>query len=237
MSCTSGILRRLFTRNSCRGIKVFPSWRSGELIYLGRYLTSNVNITVNGTSVPLGERYRKFTTPINNYTILAFGILFDFTGNDKFVSTCQPVRSLVQEPWFQSLLKHHTSDVDLILIAGHTPLRNSTGFEYSVVLDAIREHLPHMPVQFFGGHSHIRDFRKYDERAYGIESGRYLETLGWVSLDLEPFKVGRRYIDNNIPGYEFHSGVLSRDFETQEGKSISTEIQKKVFLQRLSDGD
>ena len=188
-----------------------------------------MNITVNGTSVPMGERHRKFTTPINNITILAFGILFDFTGNDKFVSTCQPVQHLIREPWFQSVLRHQTSDVDLILIVGHTPLRNTTGFEYPVVLNAIREYLPDIPVQFFGGHSHIRDFIKYDEWAHGIESGRYLETLGWISMDLGPkFRVGRRYIDNNVPGYEFHSGVVSRDFETQEGKSISNEIQKKV---------
>ena len=187
-----------------------------------------MNITVNGTSIPLGERYRKFTTPVNNFTILAFGILFDFTGNDKFVSTCQPVQSLVQEPWFQSVLQHETSDVDLIVVVGHTPVRNTTGFEYPVVLNAIRQHLPDIPVQFFGGHSHIRDFRKYDKKAHGIESGRYLETLGWISMDLEPFKVGRRYIDNNLPGYEYHSGVLSKDFATQEGKDISAEIQKKV---------
>jgi hypothetical protein len=50
------------------------------LLILGRYLTSNVNITVNGTSIPIGSRYRKFQTPINNYTILAFGVLFDFKG-------------------------------------------------------------------------------------------------------------------------------------------------------------
>jgi len=48
--------------------------------YQGRYLTSNVNITINGVSKPLGSLYRKFTTPINNYTILAFGVLFDFHG-------------------------------------------------------------------------------------------------------------------------------------------------------------
>jgi len=48
--------------------------------YQGRYLTSNVNITINGVSKPLGSLYRKFRTPINNYTILAFGVLFDFHG-------------------------------------------------------------------------------------------------------------------------------------------------------------
>ena len=55
----------------------------GGLI-VGRYLTSNVNITVNGTSLPIGARYRKFRTPVNNYTILAFGVLFDFTGTSSY---------------------------------------------------------------------------------------------------------------------------------------------------------
>ena len=212
----------------------------GELT-VGRYLTSNVNITVNGTSLPLGSRYRKFRTPVNNYTILAFGVLFDFTGissnlfsesgNDKFVSTCQPVHELVNEQWFQSVLRDETKDVDLIVVVGHTPLRNTTGFEYDLVLSAIRQHLPLIPVQFFGGHSHIRDFRKYDEFAHGIESGRYLETLGWINMDLKPFKVGRRYIDNNVGSYQHHADVHTKqEFDTQEGKAISVEIRKKVRI-------
>ena len=66
--------------------------------------------------------------------------------------------------------------------------------------------------------------------AYGIESGRYLETLGWVNMDLEPsFKVGRRYIDNNVGGYRFHTQVdTKQQFDTQEGKAISEEIRRKA---------
>jgi 2',3'-cyclic-nucleotide 2'-phosphodiesterase (5'-nucleotidase family) len=201
----------------------------GAELNLDRYLTSNVNITVNGISRPLGSRYRKFKTPVNNYTILAFGVLFDFTGNDKFVSTCQPVHDLINERWFQTVLRDETRDVDVIVVVGHTPLRNSTGFEYDLVLSAIRAHLPTIPVQFFGGHSHIRDFRKYDDLAHGIESGRYLETLGWINMDLNPFRLGRRYIDNNLGAYRFHTEIEEKqEFETQEGKGISEEIQKKV---------
>ena len=204
--------------------------REAEL-NLGRYVTSNVNITVNGISRPLGSRYRKFKTPVNNYTILAFGVLFDFTGNDKFVSTCQPVHDLINERWFQTVLRDETHDVDVIVVVGHTPLRNSTGFEYDLVLSAIRAHLPTIPVQFFGGHSHIRDFRKYDDLAHGIESGRYLETLGWINMDLNPFRLGRRYIDNNLGGYRFHTEIEEeQEFETHEGKAISEEIQKKVTI-------
>ena len=151
-------------------------------------------------------------------------------GNDKFVSTCQPVDKLVKETWFQTVLREATSDVDLIVVTGHTPIRNTTGFEYDLVLAAIRQHLPTIPVQFFGGHSHIRDFRKYDQFAYGIESGRYLETIGWVNMDLKSFKVGRRYIDNNVGSYRFHIGVdTKQEFDTQQGKTISELIKKKVI--------
>jgi hypothetical protein len=155
-------------------------------------------------------------------------------GNDKFVSTCQPVHQLVNEPWFQSVLRDETKDVDLIVVVGHTPLRNTTGFEYDVVLSAIRQHLPIIPVQFFGGHSHIRDFHKYDELAHGIESGRYLETLGWINMDLKPFKAGRRYIDNNVGSYQYHVDIdTKQEFDTQQGKAISEEIRKKVGVFNL----
>jgi len=214
---------------------------SRTFLISGRYLTSNVNITVNGTSLPIGSRYRKFQTPANNYTILAFGVLFDFTGmrtlkrplltagNDKFVSTCQPAHQLINEPWFQSVLRDETHDVDLIVVLGHTPLRNTTGFEYDLVLSAIRYHLPTIPVQFFGGHTHVRDFRKFDDFAHGIESGRYLETLGWINMNLRPFSIGRRYIDNNVDSYMFHVGrSTKRQFETEKGRAISEEIQMKA---------
>lgn len=147
------------------------------------------------------------------------------------MSTCQPVEALIKEQWFRTVLRDETSDVDLIVVVGHTPLRDVTGAEYNTVLSAIRAHLPTIPVQFFGGHTHIRDFRKFDSFAHGIESGRYLETLGWVNMDLKPYKVGRRYIDNNLGSYEFHIALnTSKEFDTQEGKAISEEIRKKVQL-------
>lgn len=119
--------------------------------------------------------------------------------------------------------------MDLIVVLGHTPLRNTPGFEYDLMLSAIRHHLPTIPVQFFGGHTHIRDFRKYDDFAHGIESGRYLETLGWINIELTPFTIGRRYIDNNLDSYTFHVGSkTTAKFETERGRAISEEIHKKA---------
>lgn len=34
----------------------------------------------------------------------------------------------------------------------------------------------------FGGHTHIRDFAIYDDKSTALESGRYCETLGWLSM-------------------------------------------------------
>lgn len=55
----------------------------------GRYLTSNVNITVPGTttSVPVGSRFAKFKTLLGR-KVTAYGVLFDFTDNDGTHSPC-----------------------------------------------------------------------------------------------------------------------------------------------------
>ena len=113
---------------------------------------------------------------------------------------------------------------------GHTTLRTH---EYGTLLSSIRSYLPNTPVLFFGGHSHIRDFRKFDENAYGIQSGRYLESIGFVSMELGEGNVSveRRYVDNNVDSYKFHANISAiEEFQTSEGKVISKIIQKKVFI-------
>ncbi|KAJ3710318.1 Metallo-dependent phosphatase-like protein, partial [Lentinula raphanica] len=66
----------------------------------GCYLSSNANITIfdennNTVSVPVGNRYRKFTTR-KGRRITSLGVLFDFTGNDVN-TTVQPVADMVKE--------------------------------------------------------------------------------------------------------------------------------------------
>ena len=50
------------------------------------------------------------------------------------------------------------------------------------VYNAIRAVKPDTPIQIFGGHTHIRDFAVYDDKTTALESGRYCETLGWLSM-------------------------------------------------------
>jgi hypothetical protein len=69
--------------------------------YKGRYLSSNVNITVpaaHGTgnmSVPVGSRFAKFKTA-KGRKVTSLGVLYDFTGNDAG-TTVQKVEVRVRD--------------------------------------------------------------------------------------------------------------------------------------------
>jgi 2',3'-cyclic-nucleotide 2'-phosphodiesterase (5'-nucleotidase family) len=202
----------------------------------GKYLASNLDIIdpKSGERVPLAQRYRKFTTKHQGIRVLAFGFLFDFTGNanNTFV---QPVEETVKENWFQEAIRE---DVDLFVVIGHVDLRSP---EYKAIYTAVRNQKWDTPIQFFGGHSHIRNFMSYDSNAYALESGRYMETIGWMALDgissggkedpkpshtkgSPTFK--RRYIDNNLFGYHYHTGLNHSTFPTKRGIEVSETIQK-----------
>lgn len=201
----------------------------------GKYLASNLDIIdpKSGERVPLAQRYRKFTTKNQGIRVLAFGFLFDFTGNanNTFV---QPVEDTIKEDWFQEAIRE---DVDLFVVIGHVDLRSP---EYKAIYTAVRNQNWDTPVQFFGGHSHIRNFMSYDSNAYALESGRYMETIGWMAIDgitsgakedqvhkrakgSPQFK--RRYIDNNLFGYHHHTGLNYSTFPTKRGKRVSETIR------------
>lgn len=205
------------------------------------YLASNLDIinTNTGERVPLAPRYRKFVTKNKGIRVLAFGFLFDFTGNanNTFV---QPVAETIKEEWFQDAIRE---DVDIFVVIGHVDLDSQ---EYKVLFRSIRGQNWDTPIQFFGGHSHIRNFKEFDSRSYALESGRYLETIGWLSIDgisggggdrdqkkslsetssRSKMSFQRRYIDNNLYGYQHHTGLNESTFPTSHGQNVSKQIQK-----------
>ncbi|PBP16384.1 calcineurin-like phosphoesterase [Diplocarpon rosae] len=202
----------------------------------GNYLASNLDYIkpISGEVVPMAQRFRKFTTKNQGIKVLAFGFLFDFTGNANN-TIVQPVKETIQEKWFQDAIRE---DVDLFLVVGHVRPR---GPEYKAIYQAIRSHRWNIPIQFFGGHSHIRDFSKYDSKAFALQSGRYMETIGWLSIDgmkvkgekkgakdfdvADSYAVKRRYIDNNLFGYHYHTGLNETTFPTEHGKNVSRFIR------------
>ncbi|KAI0310757.1 Metallo-dependent phosphatase-like protein [Amylostereum chailletii] len=144
----------------------------------GRYLSSNVNITVpdaagNLVSVPVGNRYVKFTTA-KGRKVTSLGVLFDFTGNDDN-TTVQKVEDMVKEAWLAEAIQE---EPDFFLLTGHMPVSND---KWPLVFNAIRAVHPQTPILILGGHTHIRDCVQLDGRSMALESGRYMETVGWMS--------------------------------------------------------
>lgn len=102
---------------------------------------------------------------------MAFGVLFDFTGNSN-VSKVIKAADMVKESWFRDAV-NYTQPIDLFMVIGHNPVRPTVSSStIGTVISAIRKVRPDVPIQGFGGHTHIRDFTVYDNKATGLESGR-----------------------------------------------------------------
>ncbi|KAK1231791.1 hypothetical protein PQX77_005083 [Marasmius sp. AFHP31] len=183
-----------------------------------RYLSSNVNITVNGTSVPVGNRFAKFKTR-KGRSVTALGVLFEFAGNDNN-TTVQNVADMVKEAWFVDAIRE---EPDIFLLAGHMPVARD---KWPIVFDAIRAVHPTTPILILGGHTHIRDCLQLDGRSMSLESGRFMETIGWMSADLDSgnstgnITFSRRYLDANRVTYEFHTQKEDTSFNTSVGNDI-----------------
>jgi len=120
--------------------------------FKGNYLASNLNIydPKSAKLVPLAPRYKKFTTKNQSIRILAFGFIFNFEGNANN-TVVQKVEDTVKEEWFKEAIKD--KDVDLVLVFGHVDIRSD---EYKLLFKTLRSTYWDTPIQFFGGHSHIR---------------------------------------------------------------------------------
>ncbi|KKZ61528.1 hypothetical protein EMCG_00607 [[Emmonsia] crescens] len=202
--------------------------------FKGNYLSSNIDIMDphSGERVPLAPRFKKFTTEKQGIRIVAFGFLFDFKQNYNN-TVVQPVEETVKEQWFQDAIQD--KDVDLFLVVGHVPVESK---EYLTIYKEIRGMHWDTPIQFFGGHQHIRDYSKYDEKAYGIASGRFMETIGFASISglsaggKKPQSTAanpsftRKYIDNNLWSFYYHTGLNETTFPTDQGKNVSKMIER-----------
>ncbi|RMZ91122.1 hypothetical protein DV736_g1632, partial [Chaetothyriales sp. CBS 134916] len=190
-----------------------------------RYLASNVDIhdPTTGAIVPFARRFKKFTTLKQGIRITAFGFLYDFEGNYNNTIVRQ-VADAVTEDWFQTAIRDR--EVDLFVVLGHAGVRSE---EFDRIFKAIRSVQWDTPIQFFGGHFHIRDYKKFDTKAYGLASGRFMETIGFQSIDGLPShpRFFRRYIDNNLYSLYHHSRTTASSFHTDHGRHVSRLIQRE----------
>ncbi|KAI9841939.1 MAG: hypothetical protein M1838_003335 [Thelocarpon superellum] len=160
----------------------YETFSNFSKVYGDRYLTSNVQILnpASGHYEYIGQQYRYFTTA-HGLRIMSFGVLYDFTGNSN-VSRITHAADLVKQDWFLRAI-NYPAPIDVFVVLGHNPARSGdSGSTFETIFQTIRGLRPDVPIQIFGGHTHVRDFVVFDDKTTGIESGRYCETLGWVSI-------------------------------------------------------
>ncbi|KAI3404320.2 hypothetical protein KGF56_002840 [Candida oxycetoniae] len=195
------------------------------------YVCSNVEYKLaNGTFVPFGSKYRYFETPVQKKKVLVFGFLFDFKRFNKGTRVTS-IEEEMNKSWFKDTLQLFQNKVDLIIIAGHTPVAHEWP-EFYALHKRLRQFYPSTIIQYFGGHSHIRDFVVFDSRSTGIQSGRYSETVGWVSINMshvelpEKERFARKYIDFNKDSFLKHSNKTSKAaFDTPKGREVTKLIK------------
>ncbi|KAL3421794.1 calcineurin-like phosphoesterase [Phlyctema vagabunda] len=200
----------------------YDTYANFSKVWGDKYVTSNVQIInpATGQYEYIGSKFRYFTTP-HGLRIMTFGVLFDFTGNSN-VSKIIKAADMIQQQWFIDAI-HYSQPVDLFLLIGHNPVRRTDySSTFGLLHDTIRAANPHTPIQAFGGHSHIRDFTVYDEASTGIESGRYCETLGWVSM-------------SGINSTSFKGNVYPRGVSNPSRKAVNTSTNGLVYSRRYLD--
>ncbi|CAE6472157.1 unnamed protein product [Rhizoctonia solani] len=240
-----------FTMNT-----LIPQWD-------GRYLTSNVNRT-DAVSIedrkPLGARHRRWETP-NGKRMMAFGVVTNKTTTPNTIEI-EPINQMVKRKWvsllipFKEAIAPSAGHVDIFVLLGHVdpnPKKPTRGDDIKLIYDAIRKEHPLTPILIFAGHSHKRwctMFANEDghKRSMLLQSGRYFDTVGWMSVKLDDNKkprdleFRRRYLDNNLATYMFHT-KKSHDFFTAKGRNITRFIERmeenealtKIFGQLKSD--
>ncbi|PYH92046.1 Ser/Thr protein phosphatase family protein [Aspergillus ellipticus CBS 707.79] len=199
-------------------------------IYGDRYLTSNVDVNIDGKNVSIGHRYRYFTTK-HGLKVVAFAFTLQEFARPSWVSI-QGHETVIDTPWFKEAM---SKEADLYLLLGHADVAESCkvahprygGKENPLICmkDWFRQNKPNIPLQVLGGHTHFRKFKCYDGGSSGLESGRYSDTVGWLSLrDIAPSG------SNNWNGSRTITGVdmPTRTCPPSTTTSSSTEVDSKV---------
>lgn len=199
--------------------------------YGEKYVSTNVEYQLDdGTWVPFGNKYRYFETLNTKSRVLALSFLFDFRRFNSR-SRVTPIENVLKQEWFNEILGSFPEEkLDYLVVFGHIPVTDLEQQELLSLHIHLRRHYPSLVIQYFGGHSHIRDFAVYDHAATGLQSGRYCETVGWLSINstADPPVFNRRYIDFNRESFMHHS--TADGFDT----GLGVEVKQYITEQRLA---
>lgn len=171
------------------------------------YVTSNVEMQGEPVS---GRRYLLVGGT------LVFGFLYDMRDHDPTVDV-KRVEDAVEESWFAEALQ---LNVTAVVALCHMDLKDEL---VSTLLSSIRSTRQDLPVVFVTGHTHYRGFDVLDENAVSFEAGRYLETIGFVSIS-EDGRFEHRFLDTSVEALD----ALCEDntCNTTEGTELDRAIRE-----------
>lgn len=218
----------------------YEAFSSFTQVYGEKYLASNLDICKNCQDneptekewVAMGSRYRHFTTK-HGIRIMAFGVILDGTNNNKSMTRIQPAAEMIEEDWFKKAV--NTSDLDIFVLIGHNPVKPGipkAESSFPLLMETLRKARPEIPVQGFGGHTHRRDFHVYDEKSSAIESGKYCDTVGWISLDgITSKSISRRATKPELPSTSGNDADLVNVDETicPKNKTFKMDLTRRYL--------
>ncbi|KAL7511698.1 hypothetical protein ACHAXN_010492 [Cyclotella atomus] len=204
--------------------------KAGGLVDLWgeRLVTSNVRVkksssdgTDSGELEPLGNNYRFLQG--NQGTILVLGFLYNL--QDPASATVETVQDVIKESWFTALFDSpRPTDFDVILVMAHMNVDDEL---ITLLHLELRKHVgTTMVIQFITGHTHQRSYVELDEYSTSFEAGRYLDTIGFVSFDVERGNFDHVFVDANKASIAQSLGMSSDEYATQDGKDLADYIQR-----------
>ncbi|CAI4064182.1 hypothetical protein SKDZ_08G2480 [Saccharomyces kudriavzevii ZP591] len=200
-----------------------------------KYVCSNVEfIEDDGRRVPFGNKYITFETPIQKQRVLALSFLFSFQRANNRAIVTPPLEEIMEKGWFQNMTEtNKEEDIDLIIVFGHLPATDPAEREMLKIHALVRKYYPNTIIQYFGGHTHIRDFVQLDSKSSCLQSGRFAETVGFLSINMTNFAdfdnpiFTRRYIDFNKDAFTYHLRRIANDAD------VSLSTRRGEFISRL----
>ena len=191
--------------------------------FKNKFVSSNVEFILEDgiTKVPFGSKYSYIKTQNKGFRILALSFMFNFRRFNARTEVT-PFQEELKKLWFKEMVHDYPeTKLDVLLVFGHLPITDHESQEINQLHDTLRMYYPNIVIQYFGGHSHIRDFAVFDNKSTGLQSGRFSETVGFLSIDnvksSEP-KFNRRYIDFNKESFAYHTNgsILATDTHLSE---------------------
>jgi len=180
-----------------------------------------ISNTPDSTKQRTGYPYKHLKGTAAN--ILAFSFLYDTNFDESSdLITLEGVEKTIELPWFQAVLDE--GNFDMILILSYVDVRDEI---VQIILKKIRSICQDdMLVQFVTGQTHIRDYTKLDSHASSVEAGHYLDTLGFVSVDMSKKELSHTFIDANKKSLSKAIGM--KKYTTSDGEQLSKFILRAV---------